>query len=39
MTGKQYYDWQIAGGADDVMRLLDLSERADIAQCAIGGIR
>ena len=38
MTGKQYYDWQTAGGTDDVMRMVDCLERADIAWCAIGGI-
>ena len=38
MTPKQFYDWQTAGGTDDVMRLVDLLERADVAWCAIGGI-
>ena len=38
MTGKQFYDWQTAGGAGDVMRLVDGLEKADIAWCAIGGI-
>jgi hypothetical protein len=38
MTSKQFYDWQTAGGTDDVMRLVDCLERADIAWCAIGGI-
>jgi len=38
MTGKQFYDWQTAGGADDVMRLVDCLERADVAWCAIGGV-
>lgn len=38
MTPKQFYDWQTAGGTDDVMRLVDCLERADIAWCAIGGI-
>lgn len=38
MTGKQFYDWQTAGGTDDVMRLVDCLERADVAWCAIGGI-
>ncbi len=38
MTGKQFYDWQTAGGTDDVMRLIDCLERADIAWCAIGGV-
>ncbi|MFW5692777.1 MAG: nucleotidyl transferase AbiEii/AbiGii toxin family protein [Thermoguttaceae bacterium] len=38
MTGKQFFDWQTSGGADDVMRLVDVLERADIPWCAIGGI-
>jgi len=38
MTPKQFYDWQTAGGTDDVMRLVDCLERADLAWCAIGGI-
>jgi hypothetical protein len=38
MTPKQFYDWQTAGGTDDVMRLVDCFERADLAWCAIGGI-
>jgi len=38
MTGKQFYDWQTSGGTDDVMRLVDCLERADVAWCAIGGI-
>jgi hypothetical protein len=38
MTPKQFYDWQTAGGANDVMRLVDCLERADIPWCAIGGI-
>jgi predicted nucleotidyltransferase len=38
MTPKRFYDWQTAGGTDDVMRLVDALERADIAWCAIGGI-
>lgn len=38
MTSKQFYDWQTAGGTDDVMRLVDCLERADIEWCAIGGI-
>jgi hypothetical protein len=38
MTPKQFYDWQTAGGTDDVMRLVDCLERADILWCAIGGI-
>lgn len=38
MTPKKFYDWQTAGGANDVMRLVDCLERADVAWCAIGGI-
>jgi len=38
MTPKQFYDWQTGGGTDDVMRLVDALERADITWCAIGGI-
>lgn len=38
MTAKQFYDWQTAGGTDDVMRLVDCLERADIPWCAIGGV-
>lgn len=38
MTEKQFYDWQTAGGTDDVMRFVDALERADILWCAIGGV-
>lgn len=38
MNPKKFYDWQTAGGADDVMRLVDCLERADLAWCAIGGV-
>jgi hypothetical protein len=38
MTAKQFYDWQTAGGTDDVMRLVNCLERADVPWCAIGGI-
>jgi hypothetical protein len=38
MTAKQFFDWQTAGGTDDVMRLVDCLERADVAWCAIGGV-
>lgn len=38
MTSKQFYDWQTAGGTNDVLRLVDCLERADIAWCAIGGV-
>jgi len=38
MNAKQFCDWQTAGGTDDVMRLVDCRERADLLWCAIGGI-
>ena len=38
MTAKQFFDWQTSGGTDDVMRLVDCLERADIVWCAIGGV-
>ncbi|HEX72195.1 MAG TPA: hypothetical protein ENN65_02655 [Candidatus Hydrogenedentes bacterium] len=38
MTSKQFFDWQTSGGTNDVMRLIDCLERADIAWCAIGGL-
>ncbi|MDW7681315.1 MAG: nucleotidyl transferase AbiEii/AbiGii toxin family protein [bacterium] len=38
MNPKKFYDWQTAGGTDDVMRLVNCLESADIAWCAIGGI-
>jgi hypothetical protein len=38
MTAKRFYDWQTAGGTNDVMRLVDALERADIPWCAIGGV-
>ncbi len=38
MTEKQFFDWQTGGGTDDVMRLVDCLERADVAWCAIGGV-
>jgi hypothetical protein len=38
MTAKQFYDWQTHGGTNDVMRLVDCLERADVAWCAIGGV-
>ena len=38
MTGKQFYDWQTSGGTNDVMRLVDCLERADVAWCVIDGV-
>lgn len=30
MTPKNFYDWQTAGGTDDVMRLVDCLEQSTI---------
>lgn len=38
MTAKQFFDWQTAGGANDVVRMIDVLEKASIARCAIGGV-
>ena len=38
MTPKQFYDWQTSGGTDDVMRLVNVLEKADAAWCVIGGV-
>jgi hypothetical protein len=38
MMAKQFYDWQTSGGANDVMRLVDCIERADVRWCAIDGV-
>jgi hypothetical protein len=38
MTSKQFYDWQTRGGTNDVMRMIQALEGADIPWCAIGGI-
>jgi hypothetical protein len=38
MTGKQFFDWQTSGGTDDVMRLVDCLERADVPWCCIGDV-
>lgn len=38
MTAKQFYDWQTSGGTDDVMKLINCLEKADIEWCVIGGI-
>jgi uncharacterized secreted protein with C-terminal beta-propeller domain len=38
MTPKKFFDWQTAGGTDDVMRLVTCLESSDIPWCAIGGI-
>jgi hypothetical protein len=38
VTSKQFFDWQTGGGTNDVMRLVDVLERADVRWCAIGGV-
>ena len=38
MTMRQFYDWQTAGGGDDVTRLVATLERLEIAWCMIGGL-
>ena len=38
MTGRQFYDWQTAGGANAVMRMVEALERAELQWCAIGGV-
>ncbi len=38
VTAKKFYDWQTAGGTNDVMHLVDCLERAEVRWCAISGI-
>ncbi|TFH14572.1 MAG: hypothetical protein E4H02_09650 [Lentisphaerales bacterium] len=38
MNAKQFYDWQTSGGTNDVMRLVGVLEKADVAWCTIGGV-
>jgi hypothetical protein len=38
MSPKQFFDWQLGGGTDDVMRLVSALEKADVKWCVIGGI-
>ena len=38
MTGRQFYDWQTAGGGGDVLKLIEVLERQEISWCAIGGL-
>jgi hypothetical protein len=38
VTAKQFFDWQTSGGTDDVMRLVDCLEKADIVWCAVGDV-
>ena len=35
---RQFYDWQTAGGGDDVSQLVATLERGEIAWCMIGGL-
>ena len=38
MTAKQFFDWQTSGGTNDVMRVVECLEKADVLWCAIGGV-
>ena len=38
MTQKQFYDWQTAGGGDDVTLLVEALERLKTPWCMIGGL-
>ena len=38
MTKRQFYDWQTAGGANDVMILVEALEHAELKWCVIGGV-
>jgi len=38
MTTRQFYDWQTAGGGDDVSRLVATLESREIPWCMIGGL-
>jgi len=38
MTQKAFYDWQTAGGGNDVTRLIAVLERLDVPWCVIGGL-
>ena len=38
MTMRQFYDWQTAGGGDDVSLLVATLERLNIQWCMIGGL-
>jgi hypothetical protein len=38
MTGRQFYDWQTAGGGGDVLLLVETLERREIPWCVIGGL-
>ena len=38
MTMRQFYDWQTAGGGDEVSWLVATLERREIPWCMIGGL-
>lgn len=38
MTGREFYDWQTAGGGGDVIKLIEVLERHAVSWCAIGGL-
>jgi hypothetical protein len=38
MTSKQFYDWQTSGGTNDVMKLVDCLERADVTWCVMDSL-
>jgi hypothetical protein len=38
MTQRQFYDWQTAGGGDDVTLLVQVLDGRDIPWCMIGGL-
>ena len=38
MTRRQFYDWQTAGGGGDVLLLVEILEREEIAWCVIKGL-
>jgi hypothetical protein len=38
MTARDFFDWQTAGGAGDVRRLVDTLESRQIPWCMIGGL-
>jgi len=38
VTQRQFYNWQTAGGGDDVSRFVAALERLEIPWCMIGGL-
>ncbi len=38
MTGREFYNWQTGGGADDVAKLVGCLESTGVAWCVIGGV-